>query len=201
MPTATKQQNKHEVLHDEFQNEIIKIFKTFDIDLICDDTNSGPGKKCDLKSEKEKIIIELKTFQGGNELKIKEDEHLQNLNSRKIYTYWVEDVPTLLLGHLTSTKRKFKTEKYKDFKTILLIKNKLSFNQQEIYDLLAKNNIEISSSIGAIVQYYPESNHFTVIHNSFANEERKISNNFFEKFETEYSVYQCVYNRKEFIKM
>jgi len=184
-------------VHDIFQQKVKDIFADVGITCVEEDINSGPGKKTDLKCENEKMLIEIKTFQGSKKLQKKENDHCKKMNNKfrksKSYMYWIEDKPNILKHHLESSAKKFKEKKYKEYKTIVALQNELAFNYQTVYDLLLHKNLNISSSIGVVIQFYK--NVIVVFFNKNAKNNRIIDKSFFEKFKNKFAVSQFIYDK------
>ena len=184
--------------HDICVKKIKDIFNDVGFCFVNEDKN-GKNKKStpDLKCDKSKIVIEVKTFQGGKENEKREKSLKEKIN--KDSSYWSIDNYNTFSEHIKRTRKKFR--EYYDYASVVIFVDFMKFDIQNIENLFfeesyvitafddknlenVKNGIERkcknivfdhnkNKEIGAVAQLYFDKK-LIIIHNSCADNNRKV---------------------------
>ena len=185
--------------HDVCVEKIKSIFNDAGFYFVDEDKNGKNEKPTpDLKCDESKIVIEVKTFQGGKENKDREELLKEKIN--RDGSYWPIDNYNTFNEHIKKARKKFK--EYPDYASIVIFVDFMKFDIQNIEDLFfeksyvitafgdenlenVKNGIERkckniafdhnkNKEIGAVAQLYFDKK-LIIIHNSCADDNRKVS--------------------------
>jgi len=182
-----KKQKSNYDKHDECVEKVKTLFDGVGFFCILEDKKPNVAHKApDLKCESEKMVIEIKTFQGNPEDKKREREILENNQQ----AYWELERHSVFSDQIKKARKKF--QNYPDYKSIVFFVNFLRIDRQNIIELLFKEEYlvfeelnktsysvkdriftkEKNTEVGAIAQIYDDK--LIIIHNSQADDKRKI---------------------------
>lgn len=200
-------------IHDKYKDEIKDFFNSKGIHCVDFEakTSGMPGKKPDLELDKNNVLVEIKIMFLNENLKNENEQVVDSLNNEKTTTYWMTETPNFR-SHLVSCQKKFAD--HENNKTMVIFVNRMAHQEQTIEELMTgEESFQIQPSnppkivdhyyknreirqdknnrIGVLAQYYPEDKKLIIIHNPYADTERKIDINTFKNIK---DIKQKIYN-------
>lgn len=199
--------NKNNLNHDSCVENIKQLFYAAGFICMNEDQNGKNKKKTpDLKCEDQKIVIEIKTFQGGNKDRAREDKSLASIKSNG--AYWMEEKHSTFADRIKSARKKFRN--YPGYKSLVVFIDYMPLDNQSIEELLWKESYRIkvfSNMMCSVTTKYADkiftnkknieigavallrNNNFLIIHNHQAKEKRKIPYPIGEKLKATQKIY------------
>lgn len=205
------------IIHNKNHNIAVKKVKSIfnNAGLFCDYEDKegyNSEKTPDLICEKEKIVIEVKTFQGDNNDRNKEKEVLKFKKISKDFlisrAHWIEEKHNTFSHRIERASKQFKN--YPNYRSLVVFINFMMVDDQHIVDLLYKEGWIVNSGgsameffqnlkdrivtenknnqIGAIAQVYDDE--LLIIHNGHARKERMIPSEIGSKLNATQKIYK-----------